>query len=94
MLNKDLVLGIDIGGTNTAFGLVDRAGVPVNSGTMPTGAGDTPEIFIERLSQAIDRLISTFPFSFRLLGIGIGTQRSSRPGHGRKICKFELGRVR
>lgn len=80
MLNKDLVLGIDIGGTNTAFGLVDRAGVPVHTGTMPTGAGDTPEIFIERLNQAIDRLIGTFPFSFRLLGIGIGVPNAH---HGR-----------
>ncbi|NLN39139.1 MAG: ROK family protein [Smithella sp.] len=80
VVDTDLVLGIDIGGTNTVFGLVDRAGIAVHAGAVPTQAGDAPEIFVARLAGAVDNLIREFPFSFRLSGIGIGVPNAH---HGR-----------
>lgn len=68
----DLVVGIDIGGTNTSLGFVDGTGALVHSESMATRAADTPERFVERLDLAIKRLTKTLPFSCRLLGIGIG----------------------
>lgn len=80
MTHRDLVLGIDIGGTNTSLGFVDRTGVLIRSDAMITRAGDTPEIFAARLDQAIEQLMQSLPFSCRLLGIGIGAPNAH---HGR-----------
>ncbi len=35
---KNLVAGIDIGGTNTVFALVDEAGISHGTGTFPTNS--------------------------------------------------------
>ena len=36
-MKKDVALGIDIGGTNTAFGFIDREGNYLTEGNIPTG---------------------------------------------------------
>ena len=35
-MKKDVALGIDIGGTNTAFGFIDREGNYLTEGNIPT----------------------------------------------------------
>jgi predicted NBD/HSP70 family sugar kinase len=53
MHDRDLVLGIDIGGTKTSFGFVDREGTIYNATSMPTQADEAAQTFVSRLHQRI-----------------------------------------
>ncbi len=72
MRDKELVLGIDVGGTKTAFGFVDREGIVVNAASMPTNADESADIFMSRLHQRIEEIGIGLPSPHRLRGIGIG----------------------
>lgn len=69
-MGKQLALGIDIGGTNTQFGLVDPGGRLLASGKMPTGKEEV-EGFIDRLHKAVLPLLSKAEEG-ALLGMGVG----------------------
>jgi glucokinase len=77
MQDSDLVLGIDIGGTKTSFGFVDRQGTVINATSMPTRARDSAEIFVSRLHHEIEVLRVDLPPSHRLCGIGIGVPNAN-----------------
>lgn len=62
------VLGIDIGGTNTEFGLVSRSGDILYSGSVKTVRFETPEA----LSEAIFKDLINNASHLALSGIGIG----------------------
>ncbi|UXX77968.1 ROK family protein [Reichenbachiella carrageenanivorans] len=49
----DYILGIDIGGTNTKYGLVDRKGNVVNEGAFATHAHEKIEIFLKELKKHV-----------------------------------------
>lgn len=67
---QQYVLGIDIGGTNTAFGIVDRRGNIVTKGSMPT-KGDTLAEYIDTLREAVDKLKrDAGNISFSAAGVG------------------------
>jgi glucokinase len=71
MDQKELVLGIDIGGTNTTFGYIDRAGTCFAEDTMPTRAEEPHEAFFPRLQECAEALWK--PLSgHRLAGVGVG----------------------
>lgn len=65
---SQLTLGIDIGGTNTAFGLVDKEGKIHFKGNVRTRDYDTAE----HLAKAIYQAVSTTPGFSALKAIGIG----------------------
>jgi glucokinase len=71
MDQKDLVLGIDIGGTNTTFGYIDRAGTCFAEDTMPTLAEEPPKAFFPRLFERAEALWKPLS-AHRLAGIGVG----------------------
>jgi glucokinase len=68
---KKVVAGVDIGGTNTRFGLVDEKGKVLSENSFNTT--DYPKIddFVEALVVAIKKLMSGKK-DYELLGIGIG----------------------
>ncbi|MDR0437713.1 MAG: ROK family protein [Bacteroidales bacterium] len=66
---KHIVAGIDIGGTNTVFGLTDRDGSIHATGSLKTSEYSDGEIFIQDLSIAISKALAN---DFKLIGIGIG----------------------
>jgi len=68
----DLAVGIDIGGTNTVFGLVDREGNCIAEGTIRTDAYEDVKDFVRELSDGINKIISGLDNSFDITGIGIG----------------------
>lgn len=68
----DVVLGIDIGGTKTAFGLVDETGRCYYEDTMPTISDKPAEYLIERLWQKYSQIIKEKEEKFNLVGIGVG----------------------
>ena len=67
-----VVIGIDIGGTNTVFGIIDSEGKCLALSSISTNEYDNPEIFVSFLARAINKLIVSLPFNTRLAGIGIG----------------------
>ncbi len=71
MNQMDLVLGIDIGGTNTTFGYVDRTGTCMAEDTMPTLAEEGPAAFFPRLAERAGALWKPLN-GYRLVGIGVG----------------------
>ena len=73
----DVVVGIDIGGTNSAIGLVDKAGHILAETTIPTSQHPKIEGFIEDLDRAISGLTGALSQPFRLRGIGIGAPNAN-----------------
>jgi glucokinase len=77
-LNRtDAVIGVDIGGTNTVFGLVDRAGKVHHRQQLPTKCYPKPrELFSEILDTILLRNRSSED-PFNIKGIGIGAPNAN-----------------
>ncbi|HUX56839.1 MAG TPA: ROK family protein [Bacteroidales bacterium] len=73
---KEVVAGIDIGGTNTVFGLVDKSGNILAQGNLKTT--DYPEIknFVSVVTVSINKLIEE-KTDLELIGIGIGAPNAN-----------------
>jgi glucokinase len=69
---KDLTIGIDIGGTNTKYGIVDREGNVLHQGNIPTTQFEDFHEYFQAMVEAIRKGISELPSSSRLVGIGVG----------------------
>ncbi len=69
---EQLAIGIDIGGTGTKFGIVDRVGNLLFSSEMSTKKHDTIESFIEELHANMLPLIEQAGGIGRFIGIGVG----------------------
>ena len=67
-----LVIGIDIGGTGTKFGIVDRDGNVLFSSEISTKKHPTVESFINDLYDALSELIERSGGRGRIKGIGVG----------------------
>jgi len=67
----DLVLGVDVGGTKTAYGLVDRSGTCLASGVMPTDSQFPVAHFFRRLHEQAAALLAGPGQGRRLAGVGI-----------------------
>jgi glucokinase len=65
----DIAIGIDIGGTNTAYGIVDKEGKILYEDSIPTKGYKDINHYIDRLS---DEIHSHLAKPFELKGIGIG----------------------
>lgn len=68
----EVVLGIDIGGTYTKIGLVDRSGDIHFEDEVPTTGYDTIEKYIEAIHQHVNESLNQLEASFHLAGIGVG----------------------
>jgi glucokinase len=66
-----LVAGVDIGGTNTVFGLVDKNGKILLKEHVSTEHFPVPEDLVMVVSQRIKKAMDQFP-DHELAGIGIG----------------------
>jgi len=77
MTDRNLVLGIDIGGTKTSFGFVDREGTLIGATSMPTEAHDSAETFVTRLHHRIEEIREDLLSPHHLCGIGIGAPNAN-----------------
>ena len=66
------MVGVDVGGTNTVYGLVNRRGDIVAHKSMPTAIASTAAEYAERLGEGIRSLISECGADGAVVGIGIG----------------------
>lgn len=69
---KPYVIGIDMGGTNTAFGIVDARGTVIASSSIKTGKHSKIEDYIDELYTEINRIIVANDAEGKINGIGIG----------------------
>jgi len=68
----EVAIGIDIGGTNTVFGLVDRNGNCLTEGAIRTDKYEDVKDFIKELSDEINKIIAELNGEIDIKGIGIG----------------------
>ncbi|MDR3339106.1 MAG: ROK family protein [Candidatus Symbiothrix sp.] len=66
------VIGIDMGGTNTAFGIVDRRGDIIFRSSISTIGYTRGEDYVEDLGNAINDLITYNNLAGMIKGIGMG----------------------
>jgi glucokinase len=76
MVSGSLALGIDIGGTNTSFGVVDRRGQIVEQGKMKTTGFDTVHGFITQLEKNL-QLIFDKVGKENIAGVGVGAPNAN-----------------
>jgi len=69
---ESLAIGIDIGGTGTKYGIVDRNGNVLFSGEMSTRGYKDLDAFIDQLHANLLKLIDKAGGSGRMRGIGVG----------------------
>lgn len=69
---KEVALGIDIGGTNTVFGFIDKEGICIAEGTLPTQKHADVEDYIDELFQMIESVRNKLLYKIDIKGIGIG----------------------
>ncbi len=71
-MEKPYVVGIDIGGTNTVFGIVDTRGNIISSGAIKTQVHPTAETYVDEVCKGLLPLIIAQGGIEKIKGIGIG----------------------
>ncbi|MDE6256151.1 MAG: ROK family protein, partial [Muribaculaceae bacterium] len=74
---KPYVMGIDIGGTNTVFGIVDARGHVVASDSIKTRKHANFDDYIKELHDGAERLIKLNDAEGKIQGIGIGAPNAN-----------------
>ncbi len=74
---KPYVVGIDIGGTNTVFGIVDARGQVVASDSIKTQKHADFDAYIKELHSGLSRLIKANDAQDKIQGIGIGAPNAN-----------------
>lgn len=76
-MKTEVTLGIDIGGTNTAFGLVDIKGKCIKESSIPTFAQNSAEDLFERLFKEVKMILEELSDQIILKGVGIGAPNAN-----------------
>ncbi len=69
---KRIAAGIDVGGTNSAFGFVDSDGNIIASGNIKTDISDDFDVYLNLLISEINNVFSTIKGDYEIAGYGIG----------------------
>ena len=76
-MQKPYVVGIDIGGTNTVFGIVDARGSVLATSSIKTQKHVFLEDYIKELYQELSKLIKDNTDISKIKGIGIGAPNAN-----------------
>lgn len=71
-MEKPYVVGIDIGGTNTVFGIVDARGTIIANGAIKTAGYATAELYADEVCKHLLPLINAQGGVEKIRGIGVG----------------------
>ena len=74
---KPYVLGIDIGGTNTVFGMVDARGEVLASSSIKTKKHSDFNDYLNDLHSEVTRMLADNDAEDKILGIGIGAPNAN-----------------
>lgn len=70
MEKKKILVGLDIGGTNTAIGFVTESGDLISDVVIETKADEKVELFIDRIFETINKIYSGLEKEYIINGIG------------------------
>ena len=76
-MSKPYVVGIDIGGTNTVFGIVDARGVVIASSSIKTLKHADVNAYLDELYTEVTRLLVANDAVGKVHGIGIGAPNAN-----------------
>lgn len=76
-MSKPYVVGIDIGGTNTVFGIVDARGQVLASSSIKTAKHANFDDYIAELHTEIEKLLEANDATDKIQGIGIGAPNAN-----------------
>ena len=71
-MEKPYVVGIDIGGTNTVFGVVDARGTILYSGSIKTGKYADVNDYVAELAKGLKSVIDQAGGPDKIKGVGVG----------------------
>lgn len=72
-MDKPYAIGIDVGGTNTVVGIVDKRGQILRKGSLATSKHADVEEYLDELAEVIEELIENTASKDQIKGIGAGT---------------------
>ena len=72
MIDKPYAIGVDVGGTNTVFSIVDKRGQILKNGSIQTAKHADISDFIDELCDALEKLINEVGTKDDIKGIGVG----------------------
>ncbi len=88
-----IVLGIDIGGTNTVYGLIDASGKIYFKERISTHGDQPLDSLIDRIAEKVDDIIKNHP-EYELAGIGVGAPNGNHyNGHIEDPPNLSWGKV-
>ncbi len=76
-VNQPYVVGIDIGGTNTVFGIVDARGTVITSSSIKTQTYLDINVYIDELSSKLRALIEEVGGVEKIKGVGVGAPNAN-----------------
>ena len=71
-MDKPYVIGVDLGGTNTVFGIVDARGNVVVNASIKTAVHNEIELYLDDLVVGLNMLIEQVGGKDKIRGIGVG----------------------
>ncbi len=71
-MDKPYAIGIDIGGTNTVFGIVDKRGQIINQGSIKTGVHKEINEYVDALAEGVQKIIDQVGGTNNIKGVGVG----------------------
>ncbi|MDD4199037.1 MAG: ROK family protein [Paludibacter sp.] len=71
-MDKPYVIGVDMGGTNTVFGIVDARGNVLSKSAVKTGTHQDINLYIEEIHKELSKLIDDAGGISKIKGIGVG----------------------
>lgn len=76
-MEKPYAIGIDIGGTNSVFGVVDKRGQIITQGSIKTSVYKEINDYTDHLSAAVQAMIDKVGGSESIKGIGVGAPNAN-----------------
>lgn len=76
-MKREYAIGIDVGGTNTVFGIVDRKGHIMTQFHFKTHACSNFQEFLDHISVELFRMIESVGGTTKINGIGIGAPNAN-----------------
>lgn len=74
---KQYAIGIDIGGTNSVFGIVDANGNVISSGSIKTALYKEIHDYVDALHAELSKLIHAVGGNESIIGIGVGAPNAN-----------------
>ena len=77
MKDKPYVIGLDLGGTNSVFGIVDKDAKIVSTVSVPTAGHGSADAYVKNCTAAIMPLIEEVGGITKIKAMGIGAPNAN-----------------